>query len=60
MNSVKASYLIAYLRANKTKPLKDTVFIKKFSNNIEATICPEKKGRYFGNISTVLAFLNKL
>lgn len=49
MNSIKASYGIAYSRANKSKPLMDTLFIKKCSDNIEAIVCPEKKGRYFQN-----------
>ena len=43
-STVKASYVIAYLIAKKSKPFTDEEFIKQCIESMADIICPEKKG----------------
>ena len=44
---VRASYVVAYLMATKSKPFIDGEFIKQCIENVADITCSEKKGRYF-------------
>ena len=43
-STVKASYVVAYLIAKKSKPFTDGEFIKQCIESMVDTVCPGKKG----------------
>ena len=47
---LKASYMVAYLIAKKSKPFTDGEFIKQCMESVADIICPAKRGIFLKSI----------